>query len=171
MVSSSQDRVRLMVEEFRGWAKVATMESCTGGALASAITNVSGSSEIFCSGLVTYGNEAKIKSGVPVEVIEQHGVYSEETAKAMALAAALYLEGTNYGVGITGSMSRVDPANREGSIPGVVFVAIVEIVGEKKSFRTARLEMDDSIGREGMKSLVVEKVANMLLEIKYENFT
>jgi PncC family amidohydrolase len=170
MTSSSQERVRLMVEEFRGWNRVSTMESCTGGAVANAITSVSGASDMFQLGLVTYCNEAKIRFGVPAEVIEQYGVYSMETAKAMAVAAAKQFEGTRYGVGITGSMSRVDPANPGGSIPGVIYVAVVGLFRDNH-FTEARLELDDSMGRDAMKELVVAQVANMLLDAKYVNFT
>ena len=58
---------------------LATMESCTGGLLASTITDVPGSSGYFRGGLVSYQTEMKIAWGVPAEVIEEHGVISAET--------------------------------------------------------------------------------------------
>ena len=64
---------------------VATAESCTGGMIASAITDVPGSSGIFGYGMVTYSNEAKRKIlGVQKETLEQYGAVSEQTAREMA---------------------------------------------------------------------------------------
>ena len=64
---------------------ISTMESCTGGLLASEITNnESGSSEVFRYGLVTYANEFKIKNGVKAEIIDKYSVYSQEVAEEMA---------------------------------------------------------------------------------------
>ncbi len=80
---------------------LATMESCTGGLLASAITDVYGSSEYFIGGFVTYTTRMKIDHGVDPGVIEQYGVISVETAKDMARAARVAL-GADIGLGITG---------------------------------------------------------------------
>lgn len=69
---------------------VATAESCTGGLVAAAITDVSGSSEWFERGFVTYSNEAKTTMlGVPAKLIRDHGAVSEEVAHAMAEGALL----------------------------------------------------------------------------------
>jgi nicotinamide-nucleotide amidase len=70
-----------------GWL-LATAESCTGGLIAGACTEVSGSSNWFERGFVTYSNEAKHDMlGVPHALIAQHGAVSEEVAKAMAIGA------------------------------------------------------------------------------------
>ena len=63
---------------------ISTMESCTGGALASAITDIEGASEVLKFSAVTYSNEYKIKMGVSSEVIDTYSVYSIETAREMA---------------------------------------------------------------------------------------
>ena len=63
---------------------IATMESCTGGAVANAITDIEGASIVFKFGAVTYSNEYKIKMGVNPEVIDKFTVYSMETAKEMS---------------------------------------------------------------------------------------
>lgn len=89
---------RLLVE--RGLS-IAVMESCTGGLLASTITDVPGASRIFRGGLVAYTAEAKIQYGVEAGVIESHGVVSNETASAMAAAARRQFN-ADIGVGITG---------------------------------------------------------------------
>jgi len=81
---------------------VATAESCTGGLVASRITNVSGSSEMFRYGWVTYANEAKMSQlGVPTDVLEKHGAVSAEVAQAMA-EGALRGSGADIAVAITG---------------------------------------------------------------------
>ncbi len=65
--------------------RIATVESCTGGLLAGALTSIAGSSEVVERGFVTYSNEAKSELvGVPGALIEAHGAVSEEVARAMA---------------------------------------------------------------------------------------
>jgi nicotinamide-nucleotide amidase len=81
---------------------VATAESCTGGFVASRITNVSHSSEMFLYGWVTYANEAKMSElGVPADLLEKHGAVSAEVARAMA-EGALRKSGADIAVAITG---------------------------------------------------------------------
>lgn len=92
---------------------ISTMESCTGGALASLITDVSGASSVFKYGAVTYSNEYKIKMGVSSEVIDKYSVYSMETAREMAKAISNYAS-SDYGIGITGKLGEVDPNNLAG---------------------------------------------------------
>ncbi|MCE3272786.1 MAG: nicotinamide-nucleotide amidohydrolase family protein [Ramlibacter sp.] len=71
----------------RGW-KLATAESCTGGMIAAACTDLAGSSNWFERGFVTYSNEAKVDSlGVDAGLIAQHGAVSEVVARAMAFGA------------------------------------------------------------------------------------
>ena len=101
---------------------IATMESCTGGQIASLLTDTEGSSEVFKGGFVTYRNEAKILNGVPESVIEKFGVYSPVTAAFMAEACRAKL-GSTIGIGITGSFGNTDPNNSD-SVPGEVFFAI-----------------------------------------------
>lgn len=92
---------------------ISTMESCTGGALASLITDVSGASSVFKYGAVTYSNEYKIKMGVSSNVIDKYSVYSMETAREMAKAISDYTS-SDYGIGITGKLGEVDPNNLAG---------------------------------------------------------
>lgn len=67
---------------------LATAESCTGGGVAQAITEVAGSSAWFDCGFVTYSNEAKMAMlKVPAEVLDQYGAVSNETAAAMCVGA------------------------------------------------------------------------------------
>jgi nicotinamide-nucleotide amidase len=81
---------------------VSTAESCTGGAIGHAITNVSGSSAVFTHGFLTYANEAKTQLlGVPADMIAAHGAVSEPVCAAMA-AGCLKAAGTDYAVSATG---------------------------------------------------------------------
>jgi nicotinamide-nucleotide amidase len=65
--------------------KIATAESCTGGLLSAALTQIPGSSAFFDSGFITYSNESKINLlGVTKDIIEKNGAVSAETARAMA---------------------------------------------------------------------------------------
>ena len=85
----------------RGWM-AATAESCTGGLIAGAITDVSGSSGWFERGFVTYSNEAKIELlGVRPETLSRFGAVSEETARAM-VAGALERSRADVAVAVTG---------------------------------------------------------------------
>lgn len=69
---------------------LATAESCTGGLVAAAVTDISGSSGWFERGFVTYSNEAKTTMlGVPAKLIREHGAVSEEVARAMVEGALL----------------------------------------------------------------------------------
>jgi nicotinamide-nucleotide amidase len=81
---------------------LATAESCTGGWVAEAVTSVSGSSEWFDRGFVTYSNDAKCEMlGVRAETLERHGAVSEETAREMA-TGALAASRAQIAVAITG---------------------------------------------------------------------
>lgn len=82
--------------------KLVTAESCTGGWLAEVVTSVSGSSEWFERGFVTYSNESKQELlGVRAETLARHGAVSEETAREMA-AGALERSRAQIAAAITG---------------------------------------------------------------------
>ena len=119
---------------------VSTMESCTAGLIATLITDTEGASGILKGAFITYSNEAKIREGVPEDVIEKFGVYSEETAKEMAKACSSAY-GSYIGIGVTGSIGRKDPENRD-STPGEVFFAIK--AGENLRSWSMTLEKADS---------------------------
>lgn len=85
-----------------GGLKIVTAESCTGGMVATMLTEVAGSSDVFERGLVTYSNEAKEELlGVPKGLIDRHGAVSEEVARAMALGA-LAAADAQLSVSVTG---------------------------------------------------------------------
>lgn len=83
MMSSIEEIIGKLLES-KGWT-LATAESCTGGFIAHSITNVSGSSAYFKSGFIIYSIELKKQIlGLEEKIIENFGVYSSETAIAMA---------------------------------------------------------------------------------------
>jgi nicotinamide-nucleotide amidase len=86
----------------RASLRVATAESCTGGMVAAALTDIAGSSDVVERGFVTYSNEAKAELlGVPPETIAEHGAVSEPVARAMAEGALAHSR-ADLAVGITG---------------------------------------------------------------------
>ena len=99
---------------------IAVMESCTGGLLASTITDVPGVSAFFRGGLVAYTAEAKIRYGVDPSIIEEHGIVSNQTAAAMASAARRQFE-SDLGVGITGVAG---PEPHGGQPVGAICLAV-----------------------------------------------
>ena len=106
---------------------VTTMESCTAGQVASLITDTEGSSAVLRGAFVTYSNEAKVMQGVPAGIIETYGVYSAETAAAMACACRAAYR-ADFGIGVTGSFGNTDPANAD-SVPGEVWFAVASAGG------------------------------------------
>lgn len=102
---------------------ITTMESCTSGEIASLITDTEGSSAVIKGAFVTYSNEAKVMNGVSEKILDTYTVYSEETAKAMAEACQKTYQ-ADIGIGVTGTMGNIDPANVEASVPGEVYYAI-----------------------------------------------
>ena len=91
---------------------VATAESCTGGWIAKALTDIAGSSDWFVEGFVTYSNESKIRQlGVPSTVLQKKGAVSEATVRAMA-AGALRRSKAQVAVAVTGI------AGPGGAVPG-----------------------------------------------------
>ena len=112
---------------------LATMESCSGGFLANSITDIPYSSTYYKGGTVALDSEMLMASGVPTHVLEEHGMVSAETTKAMALAARDRMA-ADYAIAISGV---IGPEPVEGQPAGQVFVAIVgRKVTRELQFRT-----------------------------------
>lgn len=142
---------------------ITTMESATSGQIASLITDTEGASAIMKGAYVTYSNEAKIKSGVPAETIDTYTVYSRETAQAMAKACRESF-GANIGIGVTGTMGNVDPANPENSVPGNVYFAI-DLDGKITDYH---ILLEAQPGRLMYKLAVAQEVVDVLLKMLTE---
>ncbi len=103
MAEALQSLAEAVLNACRGKGlKLATAESCTGGMVAAALTDIAGSSDVVERGYVTYSNEAKSSLlGVPMALIARHGAVSGEVAAAMA-AGALGLSPVDLAVAVTG---------------------------------------------------------------------
>ncbi len=140
---------------------IATMESCTGGGLANAITNIEGASNILKFSAVTYSNEYKIKMGVEKDAIEKYTVYSEQVAKEMSYAISKFAK-SDYGIGITGKLNRIDEANPYGE-DNIVFISIYE--QEKQIYHTDQIKVLKKTRKEN-KEEVIKKVLQMMATLK-----
>lgn len=126
----------LIIDRLRKDKKTLSVaESCTGGLLADSFINVSGASEVFMEGVVTYSNEAKMERlGVKKETLEKFGAVSEETAREMVLGLK-----TDAGISVTGIAG---PCGGTLEKPvGLVYMGIRngnEILVEKKIFKGSR---------------------------------
>ena len=152
------DKIVKMLKEKNKY--VSTMESCTGGGLVNAITNIPGASEILKFSAVTYSNEFKIKMGVPKETIDTYSVYSMETAIDMSKKISEFTN-SNYGIGITGKLNRKDINNLAGD-DNVVYFSIYN--------KDTNTNYNDSIrvsksSREANKDEVITKIVNKFYEI------
>jgi nicotinamide-nucleotide amidase len=100
---------RRLLEQHR---RVVTAESCTGGWIAKALTDIPGSSRWFGEGFVTYSNESKMRRlGVPRVILKKNGAVSEAVVRAMA-AGALRRTNAHVAVAVTGI------AGPDGAVPG-----------------------------------------------------
>ncbi len=99
---------------------LATMESVSGGFLANSITEAPDSIQWYRGGSVAYTTDAMIAAGVDADVLSDHGVVSQQTANAMALAAQ-YSNAADFGIGVTGVLG---PQELEGHRPGTIHIAI-----------------------------------------------
>lgn len=139
---------------------IATMESCTGGGVANSITNIEGASEVIKFSAVTYSNEFKIKMGVNKDIILKYSVYSTETAMEMSKNISKFAK-SNYGIGITGKLNRVDKRNMFGN-DNTVYVSIYDQDLDK--FYNYQIEVDKPSRKEN-KELVINSIIEKLLEI------
>ena len=139
---------------------ISIMESCTGGGVANAITNIEGSSEVFKFGAVTYSNEYKIKMGVSRDIIDKYSVYSMETANEMSKNISLFTN-SNYGIGITGKLNRIDKYNPYGK-DNIVYISIYDSDNDK--YYNSIVEAA-CIGRIENKELIINKIIMMMENI------
>ena len=115
------DKARDIIEKNRAARRrIALAESCTGGLVGAALTEVPGSSDVFVGSLVTYANSAKhVQLSVPTDTLERCGAVSPETAKAMA-RGALRISGADVVVSITG-IAGPDGGSAEKPVGVVIF--------------------------------------------------
>ncbi len=152
------DKIVKMLKEKNKY--VSTMESCTGGGLVNAITNIPGASEILKFSAVTYSNEFKIKMGVPKETIDTYSVYGMETAIDMSKKISEFTN-SNYGIGITGKLNRADINNLAGDDNMVYF----SIYNKDTNTNYNDFIRVSKSSREENKDEVITKIVNNFYEI------
>lgn len=136
---------------------IATAESCTGGLIAGAITEVPGSSDVFDRGFVTYSNDAKMKMlGVKTETLATFGAVSAETAREMAFGA-LANSNADFAVAVTGIAG---PAGGTPEKPvGLVYIGVAELDGKTQ---VAEQRLGD-IGRSAVRQATLEAALRALI--------
>ena len=136
--------------------RIVTAESCTGGLVAGALTEIAGSSDVFERGFVTYSNTAKMEEvGVPEAILRAHGAVSEATAQAMA-EGALRQAPADVSVAITGVAG---PSGGSSEKP----VGLVHFAAARKGQPTIAVEHRfGSIGRDKIRAASVEVALNLL---------
>jgi len=136
--------------------RIATAESCTGGLVAAALTEIAGSSDVVECGFVTYSNEAKQKIlGVPAATLKRHGAVSSETAAAMA-AGALKNSQADLSVAVTGIAG---PGGGSKQKPvGLVYFAAASRNGR----RLARRRRYGKIGRSRVRLRSIAEALTLL---------
>lgn len=136
--------------------KIATAESCTGGLVIGALTEIAGSSDVVERGFVTYSNEAKAEMlGVKSETLDAFGAVSVETAREMA-EGAIARSGADLAVSITGVAG---PGG--GSVEKPVGLVCFGLARKGKSAQAERVQFPDT-GRDGIRLASVRHALGML---------
>ena len=142
---------------------LACAESCTGGLVGKRITDVSGASEVFLGGCITYANEVKVKLlGVKEETLRRYGAVSEQTAREMAAGVRRAL-GADIGVSVTG-IAGPGGGTKEKPV-GTVFVGISSKSGEQ----VRKLSLSSMRSRTFIRDVSVSNVMDMILKLCREN--
>lgn len=126
---------RLLIDEARERSlRIVTAESCTGGLVASVLTDVEGRSHVFERGYVVYTNDAKAEElAVPSRLIDQNGAVSEPVARAMA-EGALRCSGASIAVSVTGFAGAAGPDDEPGLVHFALAAAGSPTVHEEHHF-------------------------------------
>ena len=131
MIAEARARALIAALRARGW-RIATAESCTGGMVAAALTDVPGSSDVFDRGFVTYSYPAKVAMlGVPQLLLTGPGAVSEPVARAMA-EGALAASDAELAVAVTGVAG---PGASEAKPEGLVWFATATAAGVRSERR------------------------------------
>ena len=149
--------VELLIKKHK---RIATMESCTGGFIASSITDIEGASEVLSFSAVTYSNEYKIKLGVSAKTIDTYSVYSMNVAREMAKNISEFAQ-SDYGIGITGKIKRKDENNLFGD-DNKIFYSIYDKETDK-FYDYTLTAIDDT--RFNNKVMIKNEIAESLLNV------
>ena len=139
---------------------ISTMESCTGGGIVNAITNIPYASKIIKFSAITYSNEFKIRMDVDEKIINTYSVYSMEVACDMAKKICMFTK-SNYGVGVTGKLKRIDEDNLFGE-DDLVYLSIYDKDNDKYYNQKIKLNYET---REENKEQIIDAFVNLFLSI------
>lgn len=139
--------------------KVATAESCTGGLIAGALTEISGSSAVLDRGFVTYSNEAKVAMlGVETATLVAHGAVSRQTAIEMAQGAIAH-SAADFAVAVTGIAG---PSGGSAEKP----VGLVHLAAAGRNGALLHCEMRyGDIGRSNIRLATIRTALDLLTQI------
>lgn len=142
-----------------GRFKIATAESCTGGLIVGALTEISGSSAVVDRGFVTYSNEAKVDMlGVETATLAAHGAVSRQTAIEMA-RGAIQRSTADFAIAVTGIAG---PSGGSAEKP----VGLVHLAASSRNGAVLHREMRyGDIGRDGIRLATVRTALDLLVEI------
>jgi nicotinamide-nucleotide amidase len=153
-VDSLQQRVVELLTE-KG-LKVAIAESCTAGYTAKRLTEISGASQVFDCGIISYSNDIKIKLlGVSPETLKMYGAVSEQTAIEMAKGVRT-LSGADIGIGITGIAG--PQSDESGKPAGLSFIALTDA----NNVSVEKLETGRTNDREYNRYVTASRALNMI---------
>ena len=141
--------------------RIATVESCTGGLVAGAITSVSGSSNVFDYGFVTYSNAAKSAMvGVPQDLLTAHGAVSEPVARAMAEGGRVKA-GADMALSITGIAG---PSGGSAEKPVGMVCFGLSFSNRNRTVTETRVRHFGNIGRDEVRAAALEFALSWALE-------
>ncbi len=154
-MSKMEELARILI---RGRKSLGIVESCTGGGLCKAVTDIPGCSTFFEGGIVAYSNVSKIEVvGVTMDCLKNHGTVSRKTALAMAKGASEVFS-SDIGIGITG-IAGPDGGTNEKPV-GLVFIGVLNADSGDGIVEEFRFDGD----RKAIREQAVEAAIEMCIE-------
>lgn len=155
MIAETRAKAVLEAARARGWM-LAAAESCTGGLVSAALTDIAGSSDVFDRGFVVYSYPAKTALlGVPQAMLAEHGAVSEPVARAMA-SGALTASRAQAAIAVTGVAG---PGASDAKPEGLVWFAVASPSGVRSERRDF-----GPMGRQAVRQAAVETALDLLLQ-------
>ena len=155
MIDETRAKAVLEAARARGWM-LAAAESCTGGLVSAALTDIAGSSDVFDRGFVVYSYPAKTALlGVPEAMLAEHGAVSEPVARAMA-SGALTASRAQAAIAVTGVAG---PGASDAKPEGLVWFAVASPAGVRSERRDF-----GPMGRQAVRQAAVETALDLLLQ-------
>ena len=138
---------------------ISFMESCSGGSLANAFTNIKGCSNVLKFSAVTYSSEFKILLGVNPKTIEKYTVFSTQVSKEMAKSITKYAN-SQIGIGVTGNLNLVC---NDGAKGGEVYISIYNTQTKQYITKVITVKSKDrQNGKDAIINFIVDELINLL---------